>query len=150
MEINDLLIRVATVADLPAILQLYAQPELDNGVVLSSVEAEKIFARMSRYPDYRLYVAIRSEQIVGTYALLIMDNIGHQGAPSAVVEDVAVDPSCQGQGIGKSMMQHALAFAKGKGCYKLALSSNVKRHRAHQFYESLGFEKHGYSFKITL
>jgi predicted GNAT family acetyltransferase len=34
------------------------------------------------------------------------------------------------------------------GCYKMALSSNVKRAAAHAFYESLGFERHGYSFVI--
>ena len=37
---------------------------------------------------------------------------------------------------------------RAKGCYKLVLSSNAKRERAHAFYESLGFERHGYSFRI--
>ena len=32
------------------------------------------------------------------------------------------------------------------GCYKLALSSNLKRADAHRFYDSLGFERHGFSF----
>ena len=40
--------------------------------------------------------------------------------------------------------QHARAW----GCYKLALSSNRRRERAHAFYESLGFERHGVSFVI--
>jgi predicted GNAT family acetyltransferase len=37
---------------------------------------------------------------------------------------------------------------KESGCYKLMLSSNIKRDLAHQFYEKLGFKKHGYSFTI--
>jgi ribosomal protein S18 acetylase RimI-like enzyme len=77
-----------------------------------------------------------------------MDNIGHLGTPSAVVEDVAVAPACQGRGIGRRMMAHALDLARAKGCYKLALSSNLKREAAHGFYESLGFEKHGFSFRV--
>ena len=34
------------------------------------------------------------------------------------------------------------------GCYKMALSSNLKREAAHRFYDSLGFGRHGYSFLI--
>jgi ribosomal protein S18 acetylase RimI-like enzyme len=141
--------REATRADLPAILQLLAQPELDDGKTLALADAERIFERMARYPDYRVYVAIHDNRIVGTFALLIMDNLGHQGAPSGVIEDVAVDPACHGQGIGGAMMRHALRLGGEKGCYKVALSSNLSRARAHAFYESLGFERHGYSFRVV-
>jgi GNAT superfamily N-acetyltransferase len=79
-----------------------------------------------------------------------MDNLGHGGTPSAVVEDVAVSPAWQGQGIGKRMMHFALAQARTAGCYKMALSSNLRRTSAHAFYESLGFRKHGYSFVMEL
>jgi ribosomal protein S18 acetylase RimI-like enzyme len=143
-------IREAARADLPDTLRLYAQSEMDDGQVLSLAEAERLFDRMARYPDYRMYVAVRDDRIVGTFALLIMDNLGHRGAPSGVIEDVAVDPQCQGQGIGKTMVQHALRLCGEKGCYKLALSSNLKRERAHAFYESLGFERHGYSLSVTI
>ena len=37
-----------------------------------------------------------------------------------------------------------------KRAYKLVLSSNAKRERAHAFYESLGFERHGVSFRLNL
>lgn len=141
--------REATRGDLPEILRLYAQPDLDDGRVLSLAEAERLFDRIARYPDYTLHVAIRDERIVGSFALLIMDNLAHRGAPAAVIEDVAVDPECQRQGIGRAMMQHALRLCAEKGCYKAALSSNLKRVRAHAFYESLGFERHGYSYRIT-
>ncbi|HEU4381586.1 MAG TPA: GNAT family N-acetyltransferase, partial [Hyphomicrobiaceae bacterium] len=88
--------------------------------------------------------------IVGSYALLVMHNLGHLGAPSAVVEDVVVEPALQGKGVGKQMLRHALAQARERGCYKLALSANMKRDRAHAFYEALGFRRHGYSFLVEL
>jgi len=140
--------REASKADLPDILRLLAQPNMDDGQVLSLTEAEQVFDRMAHYPDYRIVVAIHDARIVGTFALLIMDNLGHRGAPSGVIEDVAVDPQCQGQGIGKAMVRHALRVCGERGCYKVALSSNLKRERAHAFYESLDFERHGYSFRI--
>ncbi len=138
--------REAVKADLPTVLRLYSQPDFDEDKVLSTAEAERIFDRISCYPDYKLYVAVSGKQIVGTFALLIMDNLGHMGAPSAVIEAVAVDPKWQRQGIGRAMMRYALEIAGKKGCYKTALSSNLKREKAHAFYRSLGFQQHGYSF----
>lgn len=143
-------IRVATERDLPAILNLYAQPEIDAGYTLGLEDAAGIFRHMMTYPDYTLYVAVVEPAVVGTFALLIMDNLGHLGAPSGIVEDVAVAPAWQGQGIGKAVMRFAMQRCRDKQCYKLMLSANVKRHAAHHLYASLGFRKHGYSFVIDL
>jgi GNAT superfamily N-acetyltransferase len=142
--------REASKADLPDILRLYAQPALDDGKVLPVAEAERIYERMRTYPDYALHVAICDNRIVGTFALLVMDNLGHLGAPSAVIEDVAVEPRWQGRGVGKAMMRYALRLAHEKGCYKAMLSSNLKRTQAHAFYDSLMFARHGYSFRVDL
>lgn len=150
MTQTTLNIREAQEADLPAILALYAQPEIDDGAVLPLDAAQAIYAQFARYPQYTLYVAEEDGRIVGSYAFLVMHNLGHLGAPSAIVEDVAVAPGSQGKGIGQAMMRHAVEEARGAGCYKLALSSNAKRERAHAFYEQLGFERHGYSFMVRL
>jgi hypothetical protein len=48
------------------------------------------------------------------------------------------------------MMKQAIALSAEAGCYKVMLSSNLKRDRAHEFYRSLGFEQHGWSFKCIL
>ena len=136
---------------LPAVLELYAQPEIDDGDVLSDRRGGAAsFARFARYPDYTLYVAEQGGAVVGSFALLVMDNLGHLGAPSAIVEDVVVAPALHGRGIGQAMMRFALDAARAKGCYKLMLSSNAKRERAHAFYEALGFDRHGFSFRIDI
>ena len=144
-------IRQATDADLPYVLALYAQPGLDAGRVLDVPAARELFSQFARYPNYRLFVACDEAQqgaVVGTYALLIMHNLAHHGTPSAVAEDVAVAPDRHGQGIGRQLMAHAVSQARDAGCYKLALSSNQKREKAHAFYLSLGFKLHGLSFVI--
>jgi GNAT superfamily N-acetyltransferase len=146
----NLLIRPAVAADLPQILALYAQPDFDAGRVLPLETARQLLERFADYPDYTLYVAERAGDIVGSFALLVMHNLGHLGAPSAIVEDVVVAPTFQGQGIGKAMMQFALDACRDKGCYKLVLSSNARREPAHAFYESLGFTRHGFSFRVDL
>jgi len=55
-----------------------------------------------------------------------------------------------GRGIGRAMMEHAREECCKAGCYKFALSSNLNREDAHRFYDSLGFERHGYSFRVEL
>lgn len=148
----NITVRQAQVADIPAVLAIYAQPGMDDGRVLTEDAAQRIFAEFTRYPNYRLFVACdeASGRVVGSYALLVMHNLAHCGTPSAIAEDVVVQPDCQGQGVGRRMMAHAVEQARQAGCYKLALSSNRKRHAAHAFYESLGFAQHGLSFVIEI
>jgi GNAT superfamily N-acetyltransferase len=141
-------IRQASESDVPAIMDLYAQPDMDNKNVLTPDEAKMLFKRFSLYPRYYIYIAVHENQVIGTFALLIMDNLAHQGTPSGIVEDVAVSPLWHGKGVGKQMMEYAMRVCKEAGCYKLVLSSNVRRVRAHQFYESLGFRQHGISFLV--
>jgi GNAT superfamily N-acetyltransferase len=145
----ELELRKATETDVPSILSLYAQLGEDDGSVLGLEDAAGIFSRMGHYPDYGIYIATLGEQAVGTFALLIMDNLGHRGTPSAVLEDVVVDGSLRGKGIGKQMMEYAHELCRQKGCYKMTFSSNRNREAAHRFYESLGFKRHGYSFYIS-
>lgn len=147
---SEITFREASESDLPAVLALVGQPDMDDGAVLSLEPARDIFLRMKRYPDYRIHLAERNGAVVGTFALLIMDNLGHMGAPSAIVEQVLVAPAAQGSGVGAAMMRHAMRLAAGRGCYKLVLSSNMKRERAHAFYDRLGFERHGISFRVSL
>jgi GNAT superfamily N-acetyltransferase len=142
-------IRAATQTDLPSILALYVEVE-DDGRVLSIEQARSIFARIKSYPDYKVYVAMLGGSIIGTFALLIMDNLAHMGTPSGVVEDVVVQRDWRGKGVGKQMVRFAMDRCRERGCYKLALSSDLKREAAHQFYDGLGFQRHGYSFVAGL
>ena len=145
---GSLTIRPATPADLPAVLALYR--ELDASDATDLAQARAIFDRMSHYPDYALHVAEADGLVLGTFALLVMENIAHAGARSAIIEAVAVAEVAQGRGIGRAMMRAALDLAREKGCYKASLSTRMSRERAHAFYESLGFDRHGFSYIIHL
>ena len=141
--------REASASDIEALLGLYELLEFKPVQSLSLEAARVRFERYQEYPNYRIYVAELGEVIVGTFALIIVDSVAHAGKPFAVVEDVVVSQDCQGRGIGKRMMEFAMCRCKEFDCYKLTLSSHLKRQKAHSFYESLGFEKHGFSFFIT-
>ena len=147
-------IRDAGERDLPGVLRVLAESGIDGGHSFTVEEAREHYARIRRWPNFRLLVAVlggeTGSEIAGTYSLVIMEKLGKRGTPAGVVEDVAVLPSRQGQGIGRAMMEHARAECRRAGCYKLALSSNLRREDAHRFYESLGFERHGFSFVTDL
>ena len=144
------MIRIAVKKDMPAVLEIYRGLTDDPKDTITLEEAGNKFDKIQTYPDYQLFVAEYENVIVGTFALLIMDNLAHRGEPSAIVEDVVVSRKMQGKGIGKSMMEYAMKLSSQKGCYKFVLSSHLKREQAHKFYESLGFLKHGFSFVVDL
>jgi GNAT superfamily N-acetyltransferase len=148
MTIPEIAIRQAKRDDIADIMHLYAQPQYDDGRVLDTDSAAAIFERTAHYPFYKFFVARHTDGTVGVYSLLIMENLGHMGSKSAIVEGVAVAPQAHGMGVGSAMMRHALEIASEYGCYKLALSSNLKRTGAHAFYERLGFRQHGVSYVI--
>lgn len=142
---KELLLKEAEEFDLAAILQLYQQPDMDD-TILPAERASQIYKRIKSYPNYKIYVVLQGDNIIATFALLIVPSFAQLNKSLAVVEDVMVSPKAQGKGVGKFMMQHALNLAQNKNCYQLALSSNLKREQAHHFYLSLGFRQAGASF----
>ena len=142
-------IRQATVDDVAQILAAYRDAGLETAISFTPEEGREHFAVFARYPNYRVFVAELDGEIVGTYALLIMDNLAKHGRRSGVVESVAVSPRHQRLGIGSALMEHAREQCEQAGCNKFVLSSGLSREEAHRFYESIGLARHGYSFLAT-
>ncbi|MBX9255041.1 GNAT family N-acetyltransferase [Desmonostoc muscorum CCALA 125] len=142
-------IRVASGEDLPLLIQLYAQMDGESPLPMNS--AAEIWNAIAEVPNYHIYLAFQNQEPVGTFSLLYVPTMMHRGYHKfAVLDAVTVIPTVRGQGIGTQMMKAALKFSAEAGCYKVTLSSNLKRHRAHQFYQALGFEQHGWSFKCVV
>jgi len=142
-------ISIATRADLPTLIRLYA--EMDGEPPIPIEKAEKIWAEMANVPDYHVYLASLDGEVVGTFSLLFLPTMMHPGFhKDAILDAVTISPSYRSQGIGKSMMKIAIKLSAAAGCYKMYFSSNLNRDRAHAFYESLGFKQHGWSFSLEL
>ena len=141
--------RLAQTEDVPELHRIYRQLESPGGgATLERLTAS--FDSVRAVAGYEVWVATREERIVGTFALLIIPTLGDRCAPAGVVEDVVVDAAERGHGIGRRMIEFALERCREAGCYKLALSTNLRRKEAHRFYQSLGFKRHGYSFVVEL
>jgi ribosomal protein S18 acetylase RimI-like enzyme len=59
----------------------------------------------------------------------------------SIIEDVIVDISARGQGVGEALMQRAIDLAKEKGARNISLTSNPMRVAANKLYLKMGFEK---------
>lgn len=149
-RMEGILIREAREEDVAEILKLYRDAELGVENEFTVEQACAQLAVFRKYPSYRIFVAVEEGRVVGTYELLIMDNMAKGGRKSGVVEDVAVSPDYRGRGVGRALMMHARELCRQASCDKFVLSSNLKRTEAHLFYEALGFEKHGFSFHVQL
>ena len=60
----------------------------------------------------------------------------------SIVEDVVVDEYMRGRGIGKALLEYAIALARKSGANAISLTSNPRREAANYLYQSLGFERH--------
>lgn len=146
----NLAIRSARLVDVPRIVELYKRLDIAPEPDMPIDHAWARFLDLTSSPHHRIYVAEFEEQIVGTFSMIFVGGISHGARDSCIIEDVVVALEMQGTGIGKLMMQFAMEQCAARDCYKLVLSSHVNRGSAHRFYESLGFQKHGYSYLIDL
>lgn len=148
-------LRRATADDLPAVLDLFVASGLDEPEDVPLAGAQESWQAMQAMGADLWLVECRLDdvgpiEVLGCLTLYVLPLLAHRQAPEALVEDVAVHPKAQGLGLGRLLMEQAMAVAQDRGCYKLALSSNARRVDAHAFYAHLGFRQHGFSFHVPL
>ena len=147
---EDQKIRLATLDDMPAIMELIGQADMSPDNKLTTSEVEELFNTIMSTPFHRLYVVEAASSVIGTFALITVQQLSHNGAKSMVIEDIVVRADMQGKGTGKRIMEFAVTEAQSKGCFKIILSSGNARTQAHNFYESLGYKKDGIRFAKDL
>ena len=146
---RDIKLVIATKKDLTVFNTLYA--DMNNQPLMSESQITRVWQQIEEVPDYYIYLTYLDNQAIGTFSLLFMPTMMHPGFhKSAILDSVTILSNYRGQGYGKQMMQKALKISADAGCYKVTLSSNIQRSRAHNFYKSLGFRQHGWSFSYQL
>ena len=89
------------------------------------------------------FVVRDNEKVVGHAYLYLFHNDLHD-EPAGYIEDVYVDESYRGTGVGSQLINALLAKAKELGCYKIVGTSREDREKVHAWYERVGFKKYGY------
>jgi GNAT superfamily N-acetyltransferase len=138
--------REARSDDLEAVLRLYGQlhpadPVLDEG------SAAKLFEKILETSGLHLFVLEHAGTIVATTYLNVVPNLTRSASSYAVIENVVVEESLRGQGLGKEIMAETLQAAWDAGCYKAMLLTGSRRPSTHAFYRACAFlddDKTGY------
>lgn len=95
------------------------------------------------------FVAIYDKMIVGFISIYIDYQLHHEDKV-ATIEELIINNKYRSMGIGKILVEHAVALAKKQQCEIIELTSNLKRLRAHQFYQNNGFIKSSYKLMRIL
>jgi ribosomal protein S18 acetylase RimI-like enzyme len=74
----------------------------------------------------------------------------HRPRPVGRISMFVIDECLRGRGIGAAMLAAAESRLAALGCGLVEVTSNMKRDRAHSFYERLGYERTSYRFAKTL
>jgi GNAT superfamily N-acetyltransferase len=146
-------IRPAKRGDLPAIVRLFGDDELSDkpSAHVTLIDAQyAAFESIDADPQNHVFVAELDGAVVGTFQLTFIRQLSYGGCLVAQVESVHVDSKVRSHGVGKVMMEFARAEAERRGAFRLQLTSNVKRERAHRFYERLGYRATHKGMKLQL
>lgn len=138
---SDLIIRPCTLADFPQVRPLLGQLWAVKDVTDPAMRA--VFEQV--LPQRAYFCAEREGRIVGFGGLSFSQKLVFSG-PVAYVEELVVDESCRGQGIGRRMMDTFRTAAAERGCEWFELDSALHRKEAHRFYETYGMEKRCYLY----
>lgn len=143
------MIRRATLADIPAIQALMGQilrihhearPDIfkDSGSKFTDEELELLVEDESR----PVFVYENGGALLGHLFLEIKEAKGIPFEPikTLFVDDLCVDESARGQGIGQELYAFALAYAKEIGCYNLTLNVWNDNLAALRFYQKQGMK----------
>jgi GNAT superfamily N-acetyltransferase len=138
---------------LPAIVRLFGDDELSakppEHVTLTGAQ-HAAFEAIAADPNNHVFVAELDGAVVGTFQLTFIQQLSYGGCLVAQVESVHVDSTVRSRGVGKLMLEFARAEAERRGAYRIQLTSNVKRERAHRFYERLGYRATHRGMKLQL
>lgn len=130
--------REAGAGDLDAVVALYEQLHPDD-VTPTDGSVEAAFARVLATPGLRIYLLEEDGAVVATTYLNLIPNLTRGAAPYAVIENVVVERSRRGQGLGKRIMDATLRVAWAEGCYKAMLMTGSRTPATHAFYRACGF-----------
>ena len=132
------MIREATAEDFDAVMRLYRQLHTDDPVVEHSA-GRKVFDEILSSSTLHLMVLEHEGAVAATAYLNIIPNLTRSALPYAVIENVVVDESLRGTGLGKLLMAATLDVAWNAGCYKAMLMTGSKRPSTLGFYRTCGF-----------
>lgn len=129
--------------------------QLSPQASLGSLTDRSAFIGLCRLQNKTIFLAYdEQEKIVGTASVFLEDKINRGTNPTtgqlykvAHIEEVVVDSSARGKGVGKDLMAYCINFSRLAGAYKLILECSEDNVA---FYEKCGLHRHEVAMRIDL
>ena len=144
-------VRRAMEKDIPRIMELLVQvdmvhhngrPDIFKGPATKYNEAElkEIFA----CDETPVFVCVNENDVVLGHAFTIHKQVRDHNVLTDVktlyVDDICVDERARGQGVGKALYEHVVAYAREQDFYNLTLNVWACNPTAMKFYEAMGLK----------
>jgi len=151
---TDVYFRRAVAADLSAIVALLADDELgrqreDASSPLRQNYTEA-FAAIDRDPNQLLAVVEQKGDLVGCLQLTFIPGLSRLGMWRGQIESVRIAGTNRRTGLGRRMIEWAIAECRERGCGLVQLTTDKSRKDAYEFYASLGFTATHDGMKLSL
>jgi ribosomal protein S18 acetylase RimI-like enzyme len=147
-------IRPARREDVPAIVALLADDPLGRERETDTHPLPPAYWRafddIAAQTGNFLFVAESNGAVAGCLQLTIIPGLSRRGIKRGLIEAVRVSASCRGQGVGETLVRHAIEIARAEDCGLVQLTSDKSRAGAHRFYERLGFVASHVGMKLRL
>lgn len=133
-------IRCAGEDDIPALCGLLGQLFAQEAEFTPDPAAQQrgLHAIVSDAQKGQILVACQDECIVAMVSLLYSVSTA-LGARVALLEDMVVDATHRGGGIGSALLRHAIDFAREQGCRRITLLTDQDNRAAQRFYARHSF-----------
>ena len=144
-------VRRAMEKDIPRVMELLVQvdmvhhngrPDIFKGPATKYNESElkEIFA----CDETPVFVCVNENDVVLGHAFTIHKQVRDHSVLTDVktlyVDDICVDEGARGQGVGKTLYEHVVAYAREQGFYNLTLNVWACNPTAMKVYEAMGLK----------
>jgi GNAT superfamily N-acetyltransferase len=127
-------IRRGKLADAERVAELSGQ----LGYPATKKEIAERLKRLTPASQHAVFVAEMAGNVIGWVHVTATRLI--EVEQRAEVNGLVVDETARSHGAGRLLLEEAEKWAKRAGCKSMSVRSNVKRVRAHEFYEKNGYE----------
>ena len=135
-------IQTAQLSDLAPIVRLLNTQLQEHDIVLTDQALQR--ATQGLIDDHklgRILTARLDGELAGVAVISFLWTLEH-GGPAAWLDEVYVEPSRRGEGIGRKLVEAAMQVARDSGCIALDLEVDAGHEAAERLYERMEFRRH--------
>ncbi len=141
------MIKELTSTDLKENIEFFETLSHLSKVIPMSLNESEIILKKINQQDGHVFIYLIENKIISCVTLLIEQKFLRGGALAGHIEDVVTHIGYEKKGYSSALLQHALDYAKQRGCYKVVLYCKPE---LESFYNKNQFHHAGINMEIRL